>query len=176
MEPFENGWAKRKAHGELYGVRYIHQYEEELTKMFEIGVRNSANKMSAGKMRENLMNKYPGRFSIPGETDIKQFIGKLSQKGKKQIQSKTGNNKSAKGGKPGHIKQLWQIPLSELVKKNPTEKPEVIYDNFIKSFGDELPDDLPKDSNDKPDKQQIKSTIARIKTNHKKNAKRSIIV
>ena len=53
---------ERSGHGDLYGVRYIHQYEEELTKIFEIGVRNSANKMSAGKIRENLMKKYPGRF------------------------------------------------------------------------------------------------------------------
>ena len=59
--------------------------------------------------------------------------------------------------------QYTYVPLSELVEKNPTEKMQVIYDNFIKSFGDNLPDDLPKDSNDKPDKQKIKSIIARSK-------------
>ena len=56
MEPFENGWVKQKVHGELYvwwQLPYIHQYEEELKKMFEVGVRNSANKMSACKMKEN---------------------------------------------------------------------------------------------------------------------------
>ena len=71
IPPFENGWAKCRGHGKSYGVSYIEQYEEDLNKMFEAGIQNSSSKMSAGKMRDNLMNIYPGRFSIPGETQIK---------------------------------------------------------------------------------------------------------
>ncbi len=59
MEPFENGWAKRQGHGSTYGVSYLHLYEDDLKSMFQTGVDNSSNKMSAGKMRENLLDNYP---------------------------------------------------------------------------------------------------------------------
>ena len=79
MKPFENGWAKRQGYGNTYGISYLHLYEDDLKTMFQVGVINNSNKFSAGKMRENLLDFYPDRFSIPGETEIKQFIGKLSQ-------------------------------------------------------------------------------------------------
>ena len=59
MEPFKNGWAKRKSRGNMNGTLYKHLYEKELIEMFESGVENSSNKMSAGKMRENLITLYP---------------------------------------------------------------------------------------------------------------------
>ena len=55
MEPFENGWAKHKSRGNMYGTSYKHLYEKEPTEMFQSGVVNSSNKMGAGKMRENLI-------------------------------------------------------------------------------------------------------------------------
>ena len=42
--------------------------------------------MSAGKMREMLMRDYPSRFSIPGETEIKSWIG--AQQSKKKYKKK----------------------------------------------------------------------------------------
>ena len=44
VEPFPNGWAKRKGHGKSYGVNYIEQYTEDLDKTFEAGIRNSSTK------------------------------------------------------------------------------------------------------------------------------------
>ena len=79
MDPFENGWAKRRGHCNTYGISYLHLYEDDLKTMFQAGVINNSNKMSAGKMRENLLDIYPDRFSIPGEIEIKPFTGKLSQ-------------------------------------------------------------------------------------------------
>ena len=58
MEPFENGWAKRKSRGNIYGTSYKHLYKKELIEIFESCVVNSSNKMSAGKMRENLIILY----------------------------------------------------------------------------------------------------------------------
>ena len=40
----------------------ISQYEDDLIKMFGLGIKNSSKKMNAGKMRDNLINLYPGRF------------------------------------------------------------------------------------------------------------------
>ena len=59
--------------------------------MFESGVINRFNKMSTGKMRKKSMNLYPDRFSKSGETEIKQFIGKLSQSTKRNNQCTTRN-------------------------------------------------------------------------------------
>ena len=84
MKPFENGWAKRQGYGNTYGISYLHLYEDDLKTMFQVGVINNSNKFSAGKMRENLLDIYPDRVSIPGEIEIKQFIGKLSQQYKKK--------------------------------------------------------------------------------------------
>ena len=175
MDPFENGWAKRKSRGNMYGTSYKHLYEKELVEMFESGVVNSSNKMSAGKMRENLIALYPDRFSIPGETEIKQFIGKLSQTAKKNKSSSA--KKSNRGRKSGVNKPSWYAPLEEIIDNNPTGKPEAIFNSLIESFKDDIPDDLPKeDGTTNIDKDKVKSTIARFKTNIKKNAKRSVII
>ena len=135
MDPFENGWAKRRGHGNLYGISYIHLYEDDLKTMFQAGVINNSNKMSAGKMRENLLDIYPDRFSIPGETEIKQFIGKLSQQSKK----KGGNDassavKSTRGRKAGNITASWHGTLREIVNREPNERPEEIFRILMATF------------------------------------------
>ena len=73
----------------LYGFSHIKQFEDDLIQMFEVGIKNSPNKMNARKMRDNLINLYSGQFSIHGETQIKQLVfGKLSQKEKRQTQER----------------------------------------------------------------------------------------
>ena len=117
FKPFENEWAKRNSHGRTYGVSYVHLYESDLMEMYQKGVRNNSSKVSAGKMRENLLNMYPGRFSIPGETEIKQFIGKLTQTNKAKDPLK---EKSTRGRKAGNAKRSWYTSLNELIDKNPS--------------------------------------------------------
>lgn len=172
MEPFENGWARRLGHGKTYGVSYIDQYEEELTEMFQVGSVNSSSKMSAGKMRESLLKTYPNRFSLPGETEIRQLIGKLSQKEKKERLS-TNKKKSNRGRKPGKNNMSWYVVLREMIITDPNEKPEIIFKKLIDSFNDQFPEDLPI-LDDKPDKDKIKQTIARFKTKIKNDAKRTV--
>jgi len=174
MHPFENGWARRRGHGKSYGVSYIESYEEDLKEMFGAGAANSSNKMSAGKMREVLIEKYPCRFSLPGETEIKQFIGKLSQQDKKSKLTKDKPN-SNRGRKSGKNEVSWYGVLKEIIELNPTEKPEVIYKNLIETFNDNLPNDFPM-VNDEPDKDKVKSTISRFKTKIRNDAKRSILI
>ena len=173
IKPFENGWAKRNSHGRTYGVSYLHLYESDLMEMYQKGVRKNSSKMSAGKMRENLLNMYPRRFSIPCETEIKQYIGKLTQTNKAKDLLK---EKSTRGRKAGNAKRSWYSSLNELINKNPSEKPEIIFRLLIEKLGNNLPDDLPTTAENEPDKKKIKSTIAILKTKLKKDAKRSIVV
>ena len=67
---------------------------------------------------------------IPGETQIKQFIGKLSQK-EKSKQKKKIPTKSTRGRKASNLKTLWHPHLSQIIQNDPKEKPEVIHHNFI---------------------------------------------
>ena len=109
----------------MYGISYKYLYEKELIKMFESGTVNSSNKMSAGKMRENLMNLYPHQFDIPLEMDIKQFIGKLHQSAKKEQSS--FDKKHNRGRKSVTNMSLWYASLEQIVHTNPTEKPEAFF-------------------------------------------------
>ena len=84
-----SSWARRKGYGQLYGETYMDQYKDELLKMFNDGCSKSGNKMNPGKMRENLINMFPHKFSIPSELEIKKFIGAQSQKQK--YKHKTNN-------------------------------------------------------------------------------------
>ena len=174
MQPFKNGWARRRGYRKSYGVSYIESYEEDLKEMFGAGAANSSNKMSADRMREILIEKYPCRFSLPGETEIKQFIGKLSQQDKKSKLPKDKPN-SSRGRKSGKNEVSWYGVLKEIIELNPTEKPEVIYKNLIETFNDNLPNDFPM-VNDEPDKDKVKSTISRFKTKIRNDAKRSILI
>ena len=71
---FKPSWAKRKGYGKLYGKNYMDDYKAELELMFEQGKVISSQKMNAAKMREQLCNKYPYKFSIPSETEIKNSL------------------------------------------------------------------------------------------------------
>ena len=81
-EMFLPGWALRGKRGDLYGYSYVKDFTEDLQEMFEKGEENSSNKMNAGQMREALKLKYPHKFAIPGETEIKSHIGAQFQKSK----------------------------------------------------------------------------------------------
>jgi len=107
-----------------------------------MGVQYSYNKMSAGKMRENLIATYPDRFSIPGETQIKQFINKLSES-QKRIVATPGKPKSNRGRKPGNVKTTWHVKLREILERNLKERPRNIYEEFINSYNGKYPKDLP---------------------------------
>ena len=79
-------------------------YENELIEMFQMGIEYSYNKISAGKIRELLQLLYLDCFSIPGQTEIKQSIKKISEV-QKRIQSvDPGKQKSNRERKPGNTK------------------------------------------------------------------------
>ena len=176
MSSFESGWARRKARGNIYGDSYISLYESELTEMFQMGVQYSYNKMSAGRMRENLRSTYPDRFSIPGETQIKQFINKMSESQKRSA-ANPGKLKSNRGRKPGNVKTTWHVRLRDILERNLKEKPRNIYEEFITSYGGRYPKDLPmKDKTNEPDDTKIKQALQRFKRNIESKVRKEVLM
>ena len=88
--------------------------------------------MNPGKMREQLQQMYPFRFSIPGETEIKKFIGLEFQNEK----SGNRNEHSTRARNSGSQNTVWFSMLTPLVKSKLQERPAKIFDYFIESLGD----------------------------------------
>ena len=87
-------------------------------------------------MRDNLINLYSGRFSIHGETQIKQLIfGKLSQKGKRQTQERRSQqNIQEEGRKVGNLKPLWHPYHNQIIQNDPKGNWKLFKSNFINIF------------------------------------------
>ena len=179
---FTSSWARRKGHGKMYGDKYIKIYQKDLEAMFEEGKNDASKKMNPGKMREHLARKYPNNFSIPGETEIKQFIGSQLQKEKYHQKKKqtgaTGARSENRGRKPGP-KQVWKSLLEPFVMSRQNTKNAVLFDEFIKSLGnvDDWPNDLPREGekNDTADKKKVTAAIDNIKQKLKKDSKRVLL-
>eukprot|EP00049_Salpingoeca_infusionum_P016223 m.329378 g.329378 ORF g.329378 m.329378 type:complete len:600 (+) comp16036_c0_seq29:1865-3664(+) len=77
------GWARRPKTGETYGAKYMEAYRQDVEALFQIGVNDTSNKISPSAMLEALREKYPGRYSLPGESDITSVISSLLQKQKR---------------------------------------------------------------------------------------------
>ena len=73
----QRGWAIRPPFGKQYGVTYIELYRNEVKELFFRGMSESSNKLSAAMMRDELKRLHPGRYSIPGENEIRTEISKL---------------------------------------------------------------------------------------------------
>ena len=163
---FNVSWARRKGHGKLYGKHYIDKYKSELQIMFEEGKRDSSKKMNPGKMRECLLQKFPNHFSIPGDTEIKQFIGAQFQNDKYCHKEETGTKSDGRGRKSGP-ETVWVALLEPFVEARKATKNSVLYNEFINSLGNinSWPNHLPRDveDNTKADKKKITSSIGNIK-------------
>jgi hypothetical protein len=79
------GWARRAPHGQQYGVKYLPMYMGDITALFKKGVKETTAKLGPAQMHEALKRKYPGRYSMPSESEIRSAIGGLvaAQKSKK---------------------------------------------------------------------------------------------
>ena len=175
-EIFASSWARRQGYGKLYGQTYIEKYEEDLKEMFEQGEAISSNKMNASKMREQLMLKYPDRFSLPGEIEIKKTISALAQK-KKVGPNKGGTRKRRQCDIPE-----WERNLKELVKQRWQEAPKELFQTFKSIIGDDQsrwPSDIPtiinEDNTVSINVRKIKAIISSAKQEIKKAGKRSLL-
>ena len=123
----KNGWARRPQHGKLYGKAYIDQYAEEVTKMFNDGVVDQSKRMNPAMMRERLKDKYPGRFSIPGENEIRVLVSKLIGEGKSK------KNKKEKVAKVKVSEEGTRF-LTELCQNNDGIPPRDALQHYRKAF------------------------------------------
>jgi len=175
---FQPGWAQRQGNSELYGATYIEDFKDDLLQMFEKGQNNSGAKMNPGKMREQLVQKYPLKFAIPGETEIKMFIGAQIQKGK--YKRKTTSSTTAVASRRNTNKDAWVVLLENIVKADPARQPRHIVDLYLSMIGEDKnnwPEHIPitNDANNEIDKAKIKAKISQIKTKLQKFNKRSIL-
>ena len=134
MELLPSGWAWHQQQGTIYGESYISPYKKELTEMFQMSVEYSYIKMRASKMSEHLQAKHPDSFSIPWETEIKQFISKMSEELKRTQSAESGKQKFTRGRKTSNTKITWHTKLKQILEQNFKEKPRIIHDEFIQSY------------------------------------------
>ena len=87
--------------------------------------------MNSAQIREALKCKYPNRFTIPSETEIRQEISALflaskdKKKGKKTKKHKTNFSLMV-----GSNVVDWRNELDTIVQNQKNNKPEKIYNNF----------------------------------------------
>ena len=160
----------------MYGDSYLSLDENELKEMFQMGVEYSYNKMSAGKMREHLQQLHPDCFSIPGETEIKQFINKMSEAQKRIQTVDPGKPKSSRGRKPGNTKFTWHKKLRDILEQDLKDKPRHIYEKFINSYDGKYPSDLPLNKDGDPDDTKIKQALQRFKRNIEAKVQKEVLL
>ena len=134
--------------------------------------------MNPAQMRDALIAKYPNRFTIPSETEIKQEIGRLFSKSKNT--STTSRRKNSRGSvqegfildrNTNNIIVNWQTVLEGLVSKKVIEKLEAIYKQFLSIMTETYSIPL----NDVPAKGDVKKKITAFKQKYRKEAITSVV-
>ena len=171
-DDFKKGWARRlKVDGGIYGRTYIEDYKDDIEEYFIRGKKNSSEKMNAAQIREALVSRYPNRFSIPSETEIKQEISALFARSKDSKRQKRNKQDNIIFVNVSKAAVDWANILDDIVVSNRAEKPEIIYELFV-SFMTKTHmfplDDLPTKAN-------VKKKIAYYKQKHRKEAMNVVV-
>ena len=158
-------WARREGRSGMYGATYLEAYRPLIQEFYLVGKRNSSEKMSPSIMREKLKDRYPNRFSLPGETEIRAMISALIQADNKKPSTRT-----REAAVPDYITEI----VSDLItppKGDPNAMPAKLYEDIQRivneKFGN-IPDDF-------PEKSKIKSKISSMKAAAKKKAKSAAV-
>ena len=152
VSTFDKRWGRRinricTSTSSIYGETYIEPYKEKLKEMFQVDAQNSSKKMNAAMMRNELRKLYPNIFSIPGETEIKKYISQLFAKSKTNYDDNEVDlemDEVVEDESDNIPRVNWEKCLKKLVEEKPTERPQVIYDNFILQFDDNEQLQLPR--------------------------------
>ena len=121
-------------------------------------------------MHEKLKKQFPHKFSLRGETQIKQLINSLF------MQSKKGNNNNNLSDDDEVFDQVveykrryrWEKLLQEILDRNPTALPEVVYKELLSEVPDEHRGSL-------PEKPVVKRKISALKARIRRKVMRSIV-
>lgn len=128
-----SGWAARPKHGAMYGRKYIEPYREDIRAMFEGGLRNSGNKKSAACMYEAIVYKYPDRFDIPSEGEVRTELQRLLRYHKEGRDiSEVGNGKRGRKG----MEARYATAIEEMLAKSPKLKPREGLRRFKQKFSE----------------------------------------
>ena len=164
---FNEGWGRRansmNESSSIYGKTYIEEYKEKLGEFFQQGNKGSSQKMNAAMMREELKKQFPDKFSIPGETEIKQYISLLFAKSKSsRNDADLDTELNVSIVDDDSVERVnWVKLLKTIVEVNPTDKPEIIYQNLLFSIEESQRDQLPPKGVVKKRIASFKSTICR---------------
>ena len=162
------GWGRRPHHGDTLGATYLQKYEREVVEMFNSGVFSSTSKIGPAQMREELRRRYPGKFSIPSQQELRSKVSTLFMASKAiggqpvPIPDETHVRKPRRGRK-STLPDAVSSFLLGAVKQTPTLKPQHGLEQVRAKFPD-----LPTLVTDK----QIKAKVSAIKANLKKLSKR----
>ena len=102
-------WARRPPHGKQYGVTYIEIYREAIKSLFMAGVNDSSKKMNPAMMRQELIKLNLGRYTVPGENEIRAEVSKLVAQQKAEQRAGT----SARARPSNKIPEQYSIALVE---------------------------------------------------------------
>lgn len=171
--PRQSGWARR-VHGKMYGVSYIKDYKSDIKEMFEQGRIDPTKQMNSSMMLEFLRRKYPGRFTLPGEIEIRGEINTLFQQQKQQERAEKrardeGNQYTA--SKKTRLDDSYIAALESYLEEDPNLKPLEGLLRLQAEFRDpegKLPDDFPEEA-------KIRSKISSMKTMAKKKQQRDTL-
>ena len=151
---FGTGWARRPKNGQMYGKKYIERYRDEIIRMFQRGAEDSSEKCSAPIMWEHLVMKFPDRYDIPSEQEIRQEIGRLYKlkKDNRDLQLSRPGRRGRKG-----MDEKYERILLKFLEENPNLKPRKGYQMFLNHFEDPNVEGFPTEK-------QVKSKISSLKS------------
>lgn len=145
---FTSGWAQRPRHGQQYGVKYINAFQKDIEEMFNAGEANSGQKMSPGGMLESLLRKYPSRYDIPQEDDIRSYISVLMSRAKRRT-NPSGDRDAAIAEKYEHaIKERFESVNGAMMPRHGIPFLQQKY---------------PEDGDDIPDQKHVKAFISALR-------------
>lgn len=155
---WSRGWARRPKRGEMHGKRRMSNYRAEIRAMLEEGAQSAGRKRSPAGMWEELLERHPGKFNIPSESEIRQEIGRLLnlQKQGKSLETDAGGKRGRKG-----MEGRRRVALEELLDEDEGLKPRRRLELLKERFSGELDfPSFPKDGS-------IKSKISSLKQQRK---------
>ena len=123
--------------------------------------------MNSAQIREALKCKYPNSFTIPSETEIRQEISTLFLASKDKKKGKrTKKHKTDFSLRVGSNMVYWRNELDTIAQKQKTNKPEMIYNNFVTLMKEtfKIPD------KDMPPRDEVKKNINVIKAKCRKDS------
>ena len=83
---FKGGWACCKKCGAKYGRKCVGPFKKDIEDMFLLGQNDISKRLGPGRMLDRLKKKYPDKFDLPSETEIRQAMSTLASQLKKGVQ------------------------------------------------------------------------------------------